>query len=64
MINKDIEYISAIKLKFIEDNLSNMILDDLLKLRNELNRNIEAKAIAKLVSATVEAIEQSKNKGD
>ena len=64
MTENDAEFVSALKLKIVEDNLGDMTFDDLSKLKKELNRKIEAKAIAYLISATIEALEQSKSKGD
>ena len=62
MVTNDIKFISELKLKIAEDNLNAMTLDDLLKLKTELNRRIESKTIARLVRVVVDTLEQSKSK--
>ena len=64
MINNDTEFVSALKLKIVEDNLSTMTFNDLLKLKEALDRRIDAKIIAGLVISTIKALKQSKDKGD
>ena len=64
MINNDTEFVSALKLKIVEDNLSTMTFNDLLKLKEALDRRIDAKIIAGLVISTIKALKQSKDKGE
>ena len=54
----------TLKLKIIEDNLSTLTLEDLLKLKEALDRRIDAKIIASLVISIIKALKQSKDKGD
>ena len=43
----------TLKLKIIEDNLSTLTLEDLLKLKEALDRRIDAKIIASLVISII-----------